>query len=279
MTDGSCACGCGESAPIAKKTATKYGHVKGQPVRYINGHYQRASKLSPVDYLVDSATECWIWQRYIGPYGYGSMRVGKRMVAAHRVYYERHRGPVPVGKVHDHLCRNRACVNPAHLEPVTHQENILRGETIASRRAAQTACVNGHEFTEQNTIWRDDRHRTCRECQRKAVREAQGRARRRLAEQREPQVPRPRATVDYVADPDSGCWIWQRHLTLDGYGLKRFEGVKMGAHRAYYLIFMGPIPDGMELDHLCRRRACVNPDHLEPVTRKEHSRRTRERIA
>jgi hypothetical protein len=116
IDEGSCHCGCGLPAPLAKKTATKYGHVKGQPIRYINGHYQRASRLSPVDYIVDDVRGCWVWQR-VTLRGYGRMRVG-----------------IPKGLLLDHLCQNRACVNPAHLEPVTAKENAAR--RAPRRRAA-----------------------------------------------------------------------------------------------------------------------------------------------
>lgn len=127
-------CGCGLPAPLAKKTAMKYGHVKGEPIRYINGHYQRSTPLSPVDYIVDDETGCWVWQRAKTNGGYGELRDGKHMRRAHRVYYERYRGPIPAGLHLDHLCRNPICVNPAHLEPVTSRENALRGNTIAPRK-------------------------------------------------------------------------------------------------------------------------------------------------
>jgi hypothetical protein len=147
---GLCHCGCGQPAPVAKKTTTRYGHIKGQPIRYINGHYQRSTRLSPVDYVVDAVTGCWIWQRSRLPSGYGQMRYGGRMRRAHRVHYERHRGPIPAGLHLDHLCRNPACVNPTHLEAVTPREHTLRGNTIAARRRAQTHCVRGHPFDDAN---------------------------------------------------------------------------------------------------------------------------------
>lgn len=72
---------------------------------------------------------------------------------------------------------------------------------------------------------------------------------------------------------DDGCWLWQRQLNAGGYGSTYLYGQRMGAHRALYVLLVGPIPDGHDLDHLCRVRHCVNPAHLEPVTRSENLRR------
>jgi hypothetical protein len=69
------------------------------------------------------------------------------------------------------------------------------------------------------------------------------------------------------------CWIWQLGLSEDGYGELTEGGINKAAHRAYYERHIGPIPDGLILDHLCRVRCCVNPDHLEPVTSRENTRR------
>ena len=272
--EGLCHCGCGQPAPIAKRTTTKCGHIKGQPIRYINGHYQRSTRLSPVDYVLDPATGCWAWQRMTVK-GYGYMRVGRRMQYAHRVYYERLLGPIPPGLHLDHLCRNPACVNPAHLEPVTPRENVLRGDTIAARRKAQTHCVRGHPFDEANTI-RVGAGRACRECQRRANRESQRKRRARLAASGQAY---PRRLIegfppiDYWVDPTTGCWVWQRYLGVEGYALKRPDGKKIPAHRYYYEMYRGPVPAGLMMDHLCRNRACVNPYHLEPVTAKENAAR------
>lgn len=74
-------------------------------------------------------------------------------------------------------------------------------------------------------------------------------------------------------EPMSGCWLWMGKIDIKGYGAIKFEGKYMKAHRESYKIYKGEIPKGLDLDHLCRIRSCVNPDHLEPVTRAENTRR------
>lgn len=87
---------------------------------------------SKVGHLVNEDTGCWIWQGAVAPNGYGRCGVPgekpHRTTAAHRYYYERIHGPVPRSLDLDHLCRNRRCVNPAHMEPVTRAVNAWRGE-------------------------------------------------------------------------------------------------------------------------------------------------------
>lgn len=88
-------------------------------------------------------------------------------VPAHRYAYESIVGPIPNGMVLDHVkqrCGNRACVNPAHLEPVTNRVNILRGSGITALNARKTHCPKGHEYTDANTIRGKDRVRKCRSC-------------------------------------------------------------------------------------------------------------------
>lgn len=116
-------------------------------------------------------TNCWTWTAFIRPEGYGHMRVGKDVILAHRLAYELYVGPVPDGLTLDHLCRNRRCVNPAHLEPVTGSENTKRGIKYLS---TLTSCKRGHPFDEANTHMYNG-SRICKTCAYEKVK------RRRLA--------------------------------------------------------------------------------------------------
>ncbi len=123
-----CECGCGEPTRLAPKTMRSRGWVKGNSLRFLWGHNGRLRPSGVVAYNVDPETGCWNWSRSRQPNGYGHLTVNNRQVLAHRFVYERERGPIPDGMTLDHLCRNHACVNPDHLEPVSHAENCRRGK-------------------------------------------------------------------------------------------------------------------------------------------------------
>ena len=129
-----CGCGCGTVVPVCS-------NPHRQP-RYIQHHHLRKS---PVRCVVDDATGCWVWLGSRTPHGYGQINRGGRPRPAHRIYYEQAKGPIPTGLYLDHLCRNRACVNPDHLEPVTNAANIRRGANVRLTEADAVAIRASHD--------------------------------------------------------------------------------------------------------------------------------------
>lgn len=138
-----CDCGCGQPTLLATRTCARDGTIKDQPLRFIASHQtaahlpgshsaSRTYKSTAERYFVDERG-CWVWQGDVTSYGYGSItwrEDGKRYrIGAHRYFYQRKYGPIPTGLHLDHLCRNPLCVNPDHLEPVTHAENLRRGNS------------------------------------------------------------------------------------------------------------------------------------------------------
>ena len=128
---------------------------------------------------------CWLWTGALTDKGYARIRGASKPVKAHRLSYELARGPIPDGLELDHLCRVRCCVNPAHLEPVTHAENVRRsiaaignpGALAGSAvQRAKTHCPSGHEYNEANT-YRLLGSRFCRACRNRACREISRRKR------------------------------------------------------------------------------------------------------
>lgn len=113
---------------------------------------------------------CLVWTGTRIGGGYGHFRVrGQGLRLAHRLAYERFRGPIPTGMVCDHLCRNRACVNPFHLEVKTQRENIMAAGSrcISKMHAEQTRCHNGHPLSGENLYtYPTSRRRRCNECRR-----------------------------------------------------------------------------------------------------------------
>lgn len=123
--------------------------------------------------VVLAESGCWEWSgAHFQTTGYAifSMKSATdgrwRPTVAHRVSYELYVGPIPDGFQLDHVCRNRGCVNPVHLEPVTARVNTLRGQAPSAVSVRENRCQQGHEFTPENTIFRPNRpgKRECREC-------------------------------------------------------------------------------------------------------------------
>ena len=122
----------------------------------------------PIDRFMEKVrldeSGCGLWTSVTTWANYGRFKVNGRFVQAHRWAYEYFKGPIPPGLQLDHLCRNRNCVNPAHLEPVTNRENLLRGDTLSARNTAKTHCPQGHPYAGDNLYIDPFGKRQCRTC-------------------------------------------------------------------------------------------------------------------
>ena len=193
-----CECGCERETPLATTTRRRLGTVKGQPIRFLQGHARRQTltfveafwskvdKDGPVPEHKPELGPCWLWTAGQNGEGYGFTTALFRMLA-HRFAYELLVGPIPEGLQLDHLCRVRNCVRPDHLEPVTNRVNVQRG----ARGSLVTHCPAGHEYDEANTYYaKRDGHRVCRTCRRERIHRIQDAAywRRWRAAKREAQA-------------------------------------------------------------------------------------------
>lgn len=170
---GYCECGCGEKTTVPAETNRRIGRIKGQPMRFLVGHRSRLPKREGPDWAYEDRgheTPCRIWQHGLSAGGYGRISIGNNQQQyTHIVEWEAVNGPVPDGLELDHLCRQRACGEVAHLEAVTHAENVLRGLAGATGRAqqlAKTHCPKGHPYAGDNLYVCAAGKRHCRECRR-----------------------------------------------------------------------------------------------------------------
>lgn len=114
-------------------------------------------------------TGCWFWVGYVDENGYGRCFLNGKPGYAHRRSFESFRGPIPPGLTIDHLCRQRSCVNPDHMEAVSMRENLLRGQSPSMIAHRTNVCARGHPLTPDNTVFDRRRNlRSCRQCRRES---------------------------------------------------------------------------------------------------------------
>jgi hypothetical protein len=184
MEQGTCTIGDGECSKTGKLTR---GWCQKHYQRWQRtGSYQTVTIIQGNDNIrfwskVDKRgpDECWPWTGPVGKQGYAQFSVGGKTVKAHRWSYENSVEPIPEGLDVDHLCHkageclevdanclHRRCMNPAHLKPKPHRDNVLRGNGTAAVNARKTHCDSGHEFTPENTYAQGNGARGCKACER-----------------------------------------------------------------------------------------------------------------
>ena len=182
---------------------------------------------------IDQGADCWIWTGTRLRDGYGRVNRDGRTVAAHRAVYEHLVGPIGEGLVLDHLCRNKSCVRPEHLEPVSFFENLRRGAAAISRSEHSAYSLGPKLDISENHLER------------------------------------------FWSKVQTGglndCWLWTAGVNGNGYGTftigSRSNQRTWDAHRFAFLVLVGTPEEHLVLDHLCNVKRCVNPSHLQPVSR------------
>lgn len=136
--------------------------VRGRMYNYVRGPVEKRFWAK-----VEKTGSCWLWLGAKVGNGYGQINLdGHRRVYAHRLSWELAHGAIQEGLDIDHLCRNRGCVNPAHMEVVTNRTNVLRGTGPTAANARKTECKRGHPLSGENLFRYKDGRRDCRTCMR-----------------------------------------------------------------------------------------------------------------
>ncbi len=126
--------------------------------------WNKVNKDGPIPTHAPHLGPCWVWTASNNGNGYGVIGLGKQNAYVHRISYEWQYGPIPLMYEIDHICENRSCVNPTHLQLATHQQNIARSASPPAKNTKKTHCPKGHAYTPENTYRQKKGGRYCRAC-------------------------------------------------------------------------------------------------------------------
>lgn len=187
----------------------------------------------------DGPNGCWIWTAMRNKDGYGCFRVGNTMKKAHRFSYEINKGQIPSGMEVRHICHNPSCVNPDHLEPGTHTDNMRDLVKSGNRKGIYRKTKLNYSVKKPKTV--EDRFW---------------------------------AKVDkngpIMSHMKTRCWKWLAYCGNSGHGRLRYQGSQKLAHRISWILHNGEIPKGLQVLHKCDNPSCTRPDHLYLGTYKDN---------
>lgn len=163
--DGYCLCGCGQKTEISTKTSRRVSAVKGLPLRFVEGHHRcKADPLAGRYKIEDRGYfkgPCWIWTHTINAQGYGVLANYGKNFRAHRLSYTVTCGPIPKGMFLDHMCNQKACINPDHLSIATPAQNTrriyLRSLTMKDIAEIRALCAETSDDNEVLYLFQDTR--------------------------------------------------------------------------------------------------------------------------
>lgn len=249
---GYCHCGCGSKTTVAPQTMAKYGWTRSEPVSYIRGH----NPSLPFAISAQEYQEAWRRESPGVDYGFCWCGCGERTSIAKQSHTkQRLVKNEPLRFLPGH--RQRLSRTGQKMEPAEYHRLWTKKRPGIPYGYCWCGCGQKTALSKYSSVNRGH---------------VKGEPRRYAKGHNSNTNPFPFHEVRHLGYK-TDCWAWLGHVERSGYGTTTLNGKRAYAHRKYYLEFVGPIAEGLQLDHKCRVRYCVNPDHLEQVTPVENNRR------